>query len=152
MPERDPRMELIAMIYRLHGAMRSLFDGPPSAVRLVLLEALVLGVIVNDVEPPTVSQIGRELGYSRQSVQRAVNKLLELGFVARRDNPQHKRSPMIVPLKPGIECMAQVQESSNKLAIFLAEQFPDDRTAGLVGELQELASAINAYGEARGRI
>lgn len=148
---RDPRMDLIAMVYRLHGVMRSLFSGPPSGVKLVLLEALVLGAIVNDAEPPTVSQIGRELGYSRQSVQRAVNKLAEVGLVERRENPRHKRAPVFVPTADGIVRMHEVQRTSRELAQYLSAAFPDERSESLLGELQDLAAAVDTYGEAQGR-
>lgn len=148
---RDPRMDLIAVIYRLHGAMRSLFAGPPSGVKMVLLEALVLGAIVHDAEPPTVSQIGRELGYSRQSVQRAVNKLVEVGLVERQENPRHKRAPIFVPTTAGVVRMHEVQRCSRELAEYLSAAFPDKRSNKLLGELRDLAAGIDTYAKARGR-
>lgn len=43
----------------------------------------------------TVPQIARTLELSRQFVQRMVNDALELGFVALKPNPAHRRSSLV---------------------------------------------------------
>lgn len=141
-------MVLIAMVYRVHGSLRSMFAGPNANTGLVLLEALALGAIHGDSAPPTVSDIGRELGFSRQSVQRAVNKLVELDLVEALPNPRHRKAPVFVTTAAGVERMALVQVPSRQLADDLAATFDDARAQALVDELDALLSAIRGCGGA----
>lgn len=141
----DPRMELISLAYRLHGALRSDFAGPPSGSRLVLLEALVLGIIDTAREAPTVAHVGRQLGYSRQSVQRAANKLLELGYVERNEDPRRKGSHVFCATEEGSRQMQWHRQSVLKLARSLAGQFDDARCRRLAADLRELVAEIQQH-------
>ena len=49
----------------------------------------------------TVSAIARARGVSRQHIQVIVNDLAEDGLVARLDNPNHRRAPLISLTDPG---------------------------------------------------
>lgn len=49
----------------------------------------------------TVPQVAARLDLARQNVQRHVDVLLQLGHVSRRDNPAHRRSPLIEPTSEG---------------------------------------------------
>lgn len=140
----DPRRELIAMVYRLHGSLRSLFAGPHSSTGLVLLEAMVLASVATADHPPTVSQVARELGYLRQSVQRAMNKLTILGLIERRPNSQHKASPVFVLTEQGHDRMHDVRRPSQMLANRLAPHFPADRAEFLLAEMRALNAAISS--------
>lgn len=145
----DYRMALIATTYRLHGALRSIFAGPHANTGLVLLEALVLGTIFNDPHPPTVSEIGRALGFSRQSVQRAVNKLVTLDLVCAAPNPRHKTAPLFVVTEAGAARMLMVEAPSRRLAAELEDSFDDMRAQRLLEEMTDLLAAITARGQAR---
>lgn len=43
----------------------------------------------------TVPSLARERGVTRQHIQKVVNDLVDLGLAGTRDNPAHKRSPLI---------------------------------------------------------
>lgn len=45
--------------------------------------------------PASVPDMARARGVSRQHIQQQVDALLEKDFVRRKDNPAHKRSPLI---------------------------------------------------------
>jgi DNA-binding MarR family transcriptional regulator len=141
---RNPRSDLIGLIYRLHGSLRSRFAGPNAGTGLVLLEALVLVVVMDAPEPPTVSDIGRQLGYSRQSVQRAVNKLVDLALLESLDNPRHKRAAIYVVTPEGRDRTLLVREPADRLADELEAEFGDARARALVRELVQLLRCINA--------
>ncbi|MFC9963994.1 MarR family winged helix-turn-helix transcriptional regulator [Nocardia ignorata] len=51
--------------------------------------------------PATVPQMGRTLALSRQFVQRMVNDAYAAGLVEMRDNPRHRRSPLITLTSQG---------------------------------------------------
>lgn len=140
----DPRRLLIGMIYRLHGNLRTLFSGPHVDSGLVLLEALALATVAAADAPMTVSQIGRELGYLRQSVQRAVNKLLDEGLIIAQPNAQHKSAPVYAITPAGQERLTIVHQPAHILSDALAAEFPDERVAALLHELTDLQRAIQA--------
>ncbi|MEW9856526.1 MarR family winged helix-turn-helix transcriptional regulator [Novosphingobium sp. M1R2S20] len=141
---RDPRSAVIGMVYRLHGSLRTLFAGPHARFGLVLLEALSLSVVCEAEEAPTVSEVGRILGYSRQSVQRAMNKLVEMDLVRAVDNPRHKRAPIFAATPAGISLSAQVRKKADALAEGLAEHFSDAEAEVLFREMERLLGCIKA--------
>lgn len=141
---KEPRVILIGMIYRLHGSLRNLFAGPNANTGLVLLEALTLSIVGAEREAPTVSDIGRKLGFSRQAIQRAANKLLELSLVETRPNPNHKRAPVFVTTALGDQRILEVRAPAQHLADSLANEFDDARSLRLILELDDLLAAIGA--------
>ena len=141
----DPRRQIIGLTYRLHGRLRSVFSGPHADTGLVLLEAMVLATIDAENAPPTVSQIARELGYQRQSVQRAMNKLIELELVERQPNSNHKSAPVFVLTAAGVERLKLVHRPAQILADHLAKAFPDDRARDLVEQLQAMHDALAVF-------
>lgn len=88
-------------IARLRGRIRALYSETRSASGLAEMELTVLTATVNAASPPTVAQIGRSLGHPRQVVQRAANRLAELGLAAFADNPDHKRASLLVATDAG---------------------------------------------------
>lgn len=88
-------------IARLRGRIRALYSETRSASGLAEMELTVLTATVNAASPPTVAQIGRSLGHPRQVVQRAANRLAELGLAAFADNPDHKRASLLVATGAG---------------------------------------------------
>lgn len=142
----DPHLELIGLIYRLYGSSRSLFAGPHANSGLVLLEALALAAIEVATEPPTVSDVARELGYLRQSVQRAVNKLIALGLVERQANRHHKSNPVYTLTAAGHSRMTIVRQPAHVLADHLRTVFSAERAVALVSEMAALNAAISAVG------
>jgi len=109
-----------------------------------LLEAMVLASVETAEHPPTVSQVARELGYLRQSVQRAMNKLATLGLIERRPNGQHKASPVFILTAQGHDRMKQVRRPSQILANHLAPHFPVDRAEVLLAEMRALNAVISS--------
>lgn len=88
-------------IARLRGRMHALYADTRAASGLAEMEITVLTAVVNAAHAPTVAQIGRSLGHPRQVVQRAANRLAELGLISFTDNPEHKRASLIVATDAG---------------------------------------------------
>ena len=66
----------------------------------------VLGAIRD--KPLPVAQIARNMGLTRQSVQRTANVLKKKGLVEFKENPDHKRAKLVVLTKPGREALDQI--------------------------------------------
>lgn len=85
--------ELILALFPLHGSLLSAGDSLSGKVGLSSALWQVLGALKGT--PRTVSQIGRVMGLTRQSVQRSVNILNKNGLVEITPNPDHQTSPLV---------------------------------------------------------
>jgi DNA-binding MarR family transcriptional regulator len=105
-----PLVGLADEVIRLHGRLAAVNGDRGEAEGLTGAQALVLTAVVNAERPPTVPQIGRSLGHARQSVQRIANALIAQGLVASKENPDHKRAPLLLPTEAGRAIHGRLQE------------------------------------------
>ena len=56
----------------------------------------VLSSVARAPQPAPVAHIARELGLARQSVQRLSDHLVTEGLLEYRDNPHHRRAPLVM--------------------------------------------------------
>jgi DNA-binding MarR family transcriptional regulator len=61
----------------------------------------VLGAIVAAERPQPVAWLARDLGASRQNIQRIVNDLAKEGMIAFAANPHHRRAQLVVLTERG---------------------------------------------------
>lgn len=99
---------LIEESIHLRDSAQNILSEALGGKTLTRLERLVLISLTEAGNPQTVSQIGRNLGHSRQVVQRAANRLLELELVEKSPNPDHKASPLLAPTKKGLKFEQQM--------------------------------------------
>ena len=59
--------------------------------------------------PRTVPQLARQMGLSRQSVQRLVDWLADGGFVRLIENPDHRRAKLVELTDKGVRTRANLQ-------------------------------------------
>ena len=87
---------LVLEIFRING--RILAEGDRLVADLGLTSARwqVLGAIALAGRPLPVSHIARNMGLTRQAVQRVVNELARDGLVDFAANPHHQRAKLIV--------------------------------------------------------
>jgi DNA-binding MarR family transcriptional regulator len=97
----NPLAELVVEIFRLNGALLSQGDRMTQDLGMSSSRWQVLGAVELVGRPLSVSQVARNMGLARQSVQRLVNELNTDGFVALADNPDHRRAKLIVPTAKG---------------------------------------------------
>lgn len=103
---------LVDEVLRLHGRLLAMNADQGAAEDLTGAQLLVLTAVVNAERPPTVPQIGRSLGHARQSVQRVANALSARGLLACKENPDHKRAPLLIPTEAGRAAHRRVHEGS----------------------------------------
>ncbi len=122
-PKLKPIPAIIAEIRRLSpllteiGAVFHATSGVSAPMRLVL-ERLV------DGGPATVPVLADAQNSSRQHVQTIVNELLDKMLVKSIENPQHKRSKLIVATERGASVLREIRAREapigNKLAAELS--------------------------------
>lgn len=124
-PERIPRIpsaeaftQLILETFRLNGRLIAAGDRLSKEVGLSSALWQVLGAI--DEAPLPVAQIARNMGLTRQSVQRTANVLRERGFIEFQENPNHMRAKLAMLTKRGRNVLDQVTKIqidwSNRIA------------------------------------
>jgi DNA-binding MarR family transcriptional regulator len=101
-PDDDhPLAELVDEVLRCHGRLLTATANLGTGDGLTGAQLLVLTTVVRADRAPTVPQIGRSLGHSRQAVQRLADALVERGLIEAVDNPDHKRARRLVPTAAG---------------------------------------------------
>ncbi len=115
----NPFLHFIDEITRLHGRLQSLFERFHEQTGLGRFEHLVLTAVEESRFPPTSSQIGRSLGYPRQTIQRAANNLMAAGLLRKLPNPDHKRAPLLAATERG----AALKKHCDRLALTFVEHF-----------------------------
>lgn len=86
---------LILDVFRLNGRLLAAGDRMVEDLGLTSARWQVLGAVALAAAPAPVAWIARNMGLTRQGVQRVVNELAADGFVAFADNPHHRRAKLV---------------------------------------------------------
>jgi DNA-binding MarR family transcriptional regulator len=84
---------LIIEVFRLNGCLLAVGDHLTKDLGLTSARWQVLGAI--DDGPLPVAQIARNMGLTRQAVQRVADDLAAQGFVTFGHNPNHQRAKLV---------------------------------------------------------
>lgn len=88
--------DFILMMFRTNNLALGWGDRLVASLGLTSARWQVLGAIVAAERPQPVAWLARDLGASRQNIQRIVNDLEKEGFVAFAPNPHHRRAHLVV--------------------------------------------------------
>lgn len=113
--------QLIIEVFRLNGELLGAGDQLVREIGLTSARWQVLGAIDMACEPLSVAQIAREMGLSRQAVQRLSNALAADGLVVFADNPQHVRAKLVVMSDIGRRAFARAMDLQGPWAEGLAD-------------------------------
>ncbi len=106
-PIATPISTLVNATFRLSNVLLSERDDLVRDLGLTSARWLVLEA-VNDCRPrATASAVARQLGLSRQGVQRVVNDLEQLGMLTCRQNPADRRGQLIVLEEKGTAALTK---------------------------------------------
>lgn len=131
--------------------MRALFAEVRSAAGLGEMELTVLTATVNAASPPTVAQIGRSLGHPRQVVQRAANRLAELGLVSFAANPDHKRASILIATPAGAELKAEDHARASAVTDAVLNRIAAEDFGVAADQLAKIRAGIEGYLRERGQ-
>lgn len=100
--------DIMLMVFRINGRLLDGGDRLGAALNLTSARWQVLGAISLSASPVTVPVIAEMMGMTRQGAQKQVNKLEDDGFIEKRTNPRHQRSPFYVLTAQGAESYARI--------------------------------------------
>jgi DNA-binding MarR family transcriptional regulator len=96
MRNRNAMTELILETFRLNGRLLIAGDALVADVGLTSARWQVLGAIALAPTPLPVAHVARNMGLTRQAVQRLANEMERDGFIRFAPNPHHKRAKLIL--------------------------------------------------------
>lgn len=141
-PEAENLYALIRSVRTCFNRLKALVDEMHRDLGANTSMRAVMEAIVDDGEQ-TVPEIARRKGVSRQHIQVNVDALLEAGLVTQRDNPAHKRSPLIDLTSEGRRTFKKIQRREAKLLENLAADLPPDAVNTATETLTALNNVLN---------
>jgi DNA-binding MarR family transcriptional regulator len=100
-PAGEAATRLVLDLFRLNNRLVAAGDRLVASLGLTSARWQVLGAIAAAEREQPVAWLARDLGASRQNLQRIVNDLEEDGLVAFRPNPHHRRAPLVALTETG---------------------------------------------------
>jgi DNA-binding MarR family transcriptional regulator len=141
--EQDARELLTAIAlttFRVNGQVLALAERLAKPAGLTAAWWQVLGAVVRT--PLPVAGIAREMGLTRQSVQRIADRLVERGMAEYRDNPAHRRAKLLVATEEGLTAVRRIGPHHAAAATALVAELGRDRAAQVVAALHDLSAAL----------
>ncbi len=95
----------------------------------------------------TISDLAFERGVSRQSVQVAVNDLVEIGYVSLGDNPRHKRARLLYVTTLGQEKFEAAQQLEYEIIQQLFSDMPSAEVESTIRILRTVRDRLSKLPE-----
>ncbi len=127
-------------LFKLNGQMLGAGEALTRPAGITVAWWQVLGAVLR--EPLTVAGIGRQMGITRQAVQRVATRLVEEGMLESRPNPAHKRSPLFAPTAQGRAAIARIAPEQTAFSSRIVAAFGREELERLMGELDRLSAVI----------
>jgi DNA-binding MarR family transcriptional regulator len=132
---------LFLMIFRLHGQLLQHGDAVTAPLGLSSARWQVLGALRDG--PRSVPQVARQMGLSRQAVQRTMGGLEEKALVVAQRNPDHRTSPLFGLTDRGRTLLEQINAVQANWLERLAGRLPGDgETEAALRVLARLAAVF----------
>src|SRR5262245_32231600 len=111
---------LIIEVFRLNGCLLEAGDSLVGDVGLTSARWQVLGAVAAAAAPLPVAHIARNMGLTRQAVQRLANDLERDGLIRFAPNPHHERAKLVVLTDAGKRAFATAMRRQGPWAARLA--------------------------------
>jgi DNA-binding MarR family transcriptional regulator len=131
--------DVILDVFRLNGALLASGDALVGDLGLTSARWQVLGAIALSPVPLPVAHLARNMGLTRQAVQRSVDEMRSDGLVRLDPNPHHRRAMLVTMTERGQSAYRAASERQGRWADVLAAGLsPKDIKAAslLLRELQ----------------
>ena len=126
--------DLVLETFRLNGRLLAVGDALVRDLGLTSARWQILGAIALSPVPLPVAHIARNMGLTRQSVQKLVNELETDGMVQFVPNPHHQRARLVVFTEHGHAAYEAARQRQRPWAQALAD--------GLAANEVEAAAAL----------
>ena len=131
--------------FRLNGQLLALADELARPAGLTAAWWQVRGAVLG--EPRSVSEIAREMGLTRQSVQRVADLVVARGLAAYADNPAHRRAKLVTLTGPGRDAIARIDPQHATAAAALVRELGAARLREVLAGMHDLSVALDRVGQ-----
>jgi DNA-binding MarR family transcriptional regulator len=128
------------LTFRLNGRLLEAAETMAAAGGLTAARWQVLGGVLD--EPRSVADIARNMGLTRQSVQRIANVLAEEGFAEWQPNPRHRRAKLLRPTHRARAAIKRVGALQGPWAADVGAAVGEDDIRTVTRTMQRLLAAI----------
>lgn len=129
-------------VFRLNGQLLSVAEDMARPAGLTAAWWQVLGAILN--EPLPVAGIARQMGITRQSVQRIANILVDEGLAEYLPNPAHRRAKLLQPTDAGRKAVSRIDPAHADVADKLAGELSPAAFQETLDTLNRLSEALDS--------
>ncbi|MDQ0505518.1 MarR family winged helix-turn-helix transcriptional regulator [Xanthobacter agilis] len=148
-PFTHPASRVALEVFRLNGALIAAGDALVAPLGLTSARWQVLGAIAEAGGGLPTAGIARNMGLTRQSVQRVVDDLSAMDFVRFAPNPHHKRAKLVQLTPEGAMAFAAASACWAPVADALAAAISSPALEATAGVLRRLAETLAQQTEAR---
>ncbi|QBJ96258.1 MarR family transcriptional regulator [Rhodococcus sp. ABRD24] len=138
--EQDLLSGLALGSFRLNGQFLEVAEGLARPVGLTAAWWQVLGAVLS--QPLSVADIAREMGITRQSVQRVADLLVARGLAEYQPNPAHRRAKLVTPTHDGRQAVAEIGPAHAGFAARLVEAMGRDELAATLAAIRRLSTVL----------
>jgi DNA-binding MarR family transcriptional regulator len=136
--------ELILEVFRLNGRLLAAGDALVRDLGLTSARWQVLGAAAMAPVPLPVAHLARNMGLSRQAVQRVADELEQRGFVRFAPNPHHRRARLVLLTERGRALYGAASERQRPWAAALADGLPPGDVEAATGLLRAVRGRLEA--------
>jgi DNA-binding MarR family transcriptional regulator len=149
-PEGAALTALLLDIFRLNGALIAEGDRLVGEIGLTSARWQVLGAAALSPVPLPVAAIARNMGLTRQAVQRVANDLAQAGFVRFAANPHHRRAKLVMLTAPGTAAFRAASARQTPWANLIAAGLDPRRIKAATVVLRSIGQRLEEHAIAEG--
>jgi DNA-binding MarR family transcriptional regulator len=143
--ERELLSGLALTAFRLNGQFLEVAEDMARPLGLTPAWWQVLGAVLP--QPLSVAGIAREMGITRQSVQRIADLLVERGLAEYQPNPAHRRAKLVAPTAEGREALSGIDPAHAELAGRLTRAMGKKELADALAAIRRLSTVLDELAE-----
>ncbi|MCP4996238.1 MAG: MarR family transcriptional regulator [Gammaproteobacteria bacterium] len=140
--EADALVRLNLTIFKLNGLFLDIGNEMFAPIGMTHARSQVIGAIDIAGTPLTAAQIARNMGLTRQSVQRTINILVDDGLLTLENNPDHKRASLVKITPAGEKKITQIRELLHQWSERIALNFDTEALEQGLGLLESLTDHL----------
>jgi DNA-binding MarR family transcriptional regulator len=146
----DPLGRFALSIFRINGLLLRTGDRLTRSIGQSSARWQVLGRV--GAQPQTVSQIARDMGHARQSVQRVADILAKEGLIVYRRNPANRRAPLLELTPHGADILRTIYALNEEWTRHVMTRLHPEQLDAVADALEEIAHILEADEQQAGGI
>jgi DNA-binding MarR family transcriptional regulator len=145
--EQELMSALAKATFRLHGQLVMIGGDLAQSAGMTGSCWQVLAAVLHT--PLAVADVAREIGVTRQSVQRVADLLVEQGLAEYRPNPAHRRAKLLTPTQAGRDAIRRIAPAHAAFAGRLAGELGVAAMEDTLAAVKRLSEALEVLHDRR---